>query len=252
MGVLDGHVAIVTGAGQGVGRGVALAVAKEGARVAVLGRTLWKCEAVATEINELGGQAKAMRCDIERRDEIEASVAQTMQMWGRIDLLVNNAQTMYYRSLRRMTDVEMQTMWQSGPMASFRLMQVCFPYLRESKGCVINMGSGSGIMPHGAMSGYAMTKEAVRVLARVGAVEWGRFGIRVNSICPLAETPGLDEFADATGGAVENDVTPLIPLGRWGDAETDIGRGVVYLAGPDGKYITGTTLMIDGGFNYLR
>jgi NAD(P)-dependent dehydrogenase (short-subunit alcohol dehydrogenase family) len=101
------------------------------------------------------------------------------------------------------------------------------------------------------MSGYAMTKEAVRTLSRVGAVEWGRFGIRVNVICPLAESPGAAEFDDATGGAVD-EVTKRIPLGHWGDAETDIGRGVVYLAGPDGRYITGTTLMIDGGFNYLR
>jgi NAD(P)-dependent dehydrogenase (short-subunit alcohol dehydrogenase family) len=101
------------------------------------------------------------------------------------------------------------------------------------------------------MSGYAMTKEAVRTLSRVGAVEWGRFGIRVNSICPLAESPGAEEFDDATGGAVD-EVTKLIPLGHWGEPEADIGRGVVYLAGPDGRYITGTTLMIDGGFNYLR
>lgn len=252
MGTLDGQVALITGAGQGVGRGVALAVASEGAKVGVLGRTVSKCEAVVEEIGKRGGEAIALECDIEHRAQIEASVERLLQQWGRLDLLVNNAQTKVYRSIRKLSDADMETMWQSGPMASFRFMQACFPHLRETKGCVINMGSGSGIMPHGAMSGYAMTKEAVRVLARVGAVEWGRYGIRVNSICPLAETPGLDEFAGATGDAVDNDVTPMIPLGRWGDAEADIGRGVVYLAGPDGRYITGTTLMIDGGFNYLR
>lgn len=252
MGVLDGQVAIVTGAGQGVGRGVALAVATEGARVAVLGRTVSKCDAVVAEVAERGGEAVAIECDVEHRDQIEASVGSVVEQWGRIDLLVNSAHSKVYRSVRRMTDDDMETMWQSGPMASFRAMQLCFPHLRETQGCVINMGSGSGIMPHGAMSGYAMTKEAVRTLARVAAVEWGRFGIRVNSICPLAVTPGLDEFAEATGDAKDTDVTPMIPLGRWGDAETDIGRGVVYLAGPDGRYITGTTLMIDGGFNYLR
>jgi NAD(P)-dependent dehydrogenase (short-subunit alcohol dehydrogenase family) len=252
VGVLADQVAIVTGAGQGVGRGIALAVAAEGAKVVVLGRTISKCEAVVAEIEERSGDAVAEQCDIEHRDQVEVSVQRTVDRWGRIDLLVNNAQTKVYRSLRRMTEADLETMWQSGPMASFRFMQACFPHLRETKGCIINMGSGSSILPHGAMSGYAMTKEAVRVLARVGGVEWGRFGIRVNSICPLAVTPGLNEFAEAAPGAVEESVTPSIPLGRWGDPETDIGRAVVFLAGKDGSYITGTTLMVDGGFNYLR
>jgi NAD(P)-dependent dehydrogenase (short-subunit alcohol dehydrogenase family) len=250
MGVLDGHVAIVTGAGQGVGRGVALAVATEGARVAVLGRTLSKCEAVVGEIAGRGGTAMALACDVSERDQIEACVARTVSAWGRIDLLVNNAHDKVYKSIRKMTDADMGTMWDSGPMATFRFMQACFPHLRETRGCVVNMGSGSGILPAPAMSGYAMTKEAVRTLSRVGALEWGRFGIRVNAICPLAESPGLAEFDDSTGAADE--VTSRIPLGHWGDAESDIGRGVVYLAGPDGKYVSGTTLMIDGGFNYLR
>ena len=114
------------------------------------------------------------------------------------------------------------------------------------------MGSGSSIMPLSAMAGYAMTKEAVRVLTRVGAVEWGRFGIRVNSICPLAMSPGMAEFSDAAPGAIEADVTPHIPLGRLGDAEADVGRAVVYLASDAGRYVTGTTLMVDGGYNYLR
>ena len=173
-------------------------------------------------------------------------------MGGRLDLFANNAHTKVFQSIRKLTDANMEAMWQSGPLATFRFMQVCFPYLRDSKGCVINMGSGSGNTPAWRDArGYAMTKEAVRTLSRVGAVEWGRFGIRVNSICPLAESPGLAEFDDSNSGAVD-EVTKLIPLGQWGDAEADMGRGVVYLAGPDGRYITGTTLMIDGGFNYLR
>jgi NAD(P)-dependent dehydrogenase (short-subunit alcohol dehydrogenase family) len=252
MDVLVDKVAIVTGAGQGVGRGVALALAAEGARVVVLGRTGSKCDAVVAEIQARGGQAIAIECDVEQRDQIEASVQQTADRWSRIDILVNNAQTKVYTSIRKMSDDDMDTMWRSGPMAAFRFMQVCFPYLRDSTGCVVNMGSGSSILPHGAMSGYAMTKEAVRVVTRVAAVEWGRFGIRVNAICPLAQTPGLDEFDSAAPGATAEAVVPLVPLGRLGDPETDIGRAVVYLAGPDGSYITGTTLMVDGGYNYLR
>ncbi|HEX5586096.1 MAG TPA: SDR family oxidoreductase [Acidimicrobiia bacterium] len=122
----------------------------------------------------------------------------------------------------------------------------------RSTGCVVNMGSGSSILPQGAMSGYAMTKEAVRVLTRTAALEWGKFGIRVNAICPLADTPGFGEFSESAPGAVEEQVIPMIPLGRMGDAELDVGRAVVYLASADARYITGTTLMVDGGYNYLR
>ena len=252
MGILTDQVAIVTGAGQGVGRGVALAVAAEGARVVVLGRTPEKCEAVAIEIRDRGGDAIAEDCDVEHGIEIEASVERTVARWGRIDLLVNNAHTKVFSSIRSLTEADMETMWQSGPMATLRFMQVCFPFLRETSGCVVNMGSGSSILPHAAMSGYAMTKEAVRVLTRVAALEWGRYGIRVNAICPLADTPGATEFDAATGGALKEHVLPAVPLGRLGDAETDVGRAVVYLAGPDASYITGTTLMVDGGYNYLR
>lgn len=248
---LGGQVAIVTGAGQGVGRGVALAVADEGARVAVLGRTVRKCEAVVAEITDRGGDAIAVECDVEHRDQVEASVEQTVAAWGQLDLLVNNAQSMTYRSINKMTDADMDTMWRSGPMAAFRFMQACFPHLRASTGCVVNMGSGSSILPHPAMSGYAMAKEGVRVLSRVAAVEWGRYGIRVNSICPLAESPGMSGFDDATG-AMADQVIAQVPLGRLGDPEADIGRAVVYLASQDGSYVTGTTLMVDGGFNYLR
>ena len=119
-------MAIVTGAGQGIGRGVALAVAAEGANVVVLGRTLAKCETVVAEIQERGGEAVAELCDVAHRDEVEESVERTIARWGRIDLLVNNAQTKVYQSVRKITDADMETMWQSGPMATLRFMQACF------------------------------------------------------------------------------------------------------------------------------
>jgi len=249
--VLKDRVAIVTGAGQGVGRGVALALAGEGAKVAVTGRTVSKCESVVAEIIERGGEAIAIRCDVESRVDVDDTVAATVEKWGRLDILVNNAQTLIYKTVRNFTEEDLESMWQSGPVATLRFQQAAFPHLRANKGVIVNMGSGSSIMPHPLMSGYAMAKEAIRVLTRVTAMEWAKFGIRVNSICPLAETPGWDLFTSTAPGA-EEEVLSTIPLGRMGLPEADIGRGVVYLCGADGNYVTGTTLMIDGGFNYLR
>jgi NAD(P)-dependent dehydrogenase (short-subunit alcohol dehydrogenase family) len=249
--VLKDRVAIVTGAGQGVGRGVALALAAEGAKVAVTGRTVSKCEAVVAEIIDRGGEAVAIRCDVESRADVDDTVAATVERWGQLDILVNNAQTLVYKTVRNFTEDDLESMWQSGPVATLRFQQAAFPHLRQTKGVIVNMGSGSSIMPHPLMSGYAMAKEAIRVLTRVTAMEWAKFGIRVNSICPLAETPGWDQFTGTAPGA-EEQVLSTIPLGRMGLPEADIGRGVVYLCGADGNYVTGTTLMIDGGFNYLR
>jgi len=248
--VLKDRVAIVTGAGQGVGRGIAMALAAEGARVAVTGRTVSKCESVVKEIEARGGEAIAIRCDVQSRDDVDATVTATVLHWGRIDILVNNAQILFYKTVRNLTEEDLDSMWQSGPVATLRFQQAAFPHLRETKGVIVNMGSGSSILPQPMFGGYAMAKEAIRVLTRVTAVEWGKFGIRVNAVCPLAVTSAWHEFSDATGA--ENQVLSQIPLGRMGDSEADIGRGVVYLCGTDGSYITGTTLMVDGGFNYLR
>jgi NAD(P)-dependent dehydrogenase (short-subunit alcohol dehydrogenase family) len=248
---LESKVAIVTGAGQGIGRGVALALAGEGAKVALVGRTKGKLDTVVGEIGQRGGEALAIVGDVEHRDQVDAAVDATVAEWGRLDIVVNNAQTLAYNSLRRLTEDDLESMWQSGPMGTFRLLQASFEHLRAAKGCVVNMGSGSSILPRPAMGGYAMAKEAIRVLTRAAAVEWGRHGIRVNAVCPLADTPGMD-FFDGETGAYEEMVISEVPLGRMGEAEADVGRSVVYLCSDDAAYVTGTTLMVDGGYNYLR
>jgi NAD(P)-dependent dehydrogenase (short-subunit alcohol dehydrogenase family) len=248
---LEDRVAIVTGAGQGVGRGIALALAGEGAAVAVVGRTHSKCASVVAEIEQRGGTACAIECDVESRPAVDAMVTATLAAFDKIDIVVNNAQALVYKSVRKITEDDLESMWQSGPVGTLRVMQAAFEQLREHKGVVINMGSGSSILPQAAMSGYAMAKEAIRVLTRTTALEWGRYGIRVNAICPLAETPGWEFFKGETPGS-EEQVLATIPLGRMGDCELDIGRAAVYLASDDAAYVTGTTLMVDGGFNYLR
>jgi NAD(P)-dependent dehydrogenase (short-subunit alcohol dehydrogenase family) len=251
MGVLDGQVAIVTGAGQGVGRGIALAVSHEGARVMVLGRTVSKCEAVVGEIAARSGEAVAEECNVESRDQIESSVQCCVARWGRIDLLVNNANTWTYESIRKITDEDMETML---AVRADGVPPVHAKLLRSSAR-VARLRHQHRVrhvpQPVGGHWGYSMTKEAVRVLSRVGAVEWGRLGIRVNSIYPIAMSPYIDAREGGDPTAIDR-LAALIPLGRLGDPEADVGRSVVYLASDAGRYVTGTTLMVEGGFNYLR
>ena len=249
--ILAGRVAIVTGAGQGVGRGVALALAAEGAHVAVVGRTVSKCDSVAEEIRGRGGTATAVRCDVTSRADVDACVETVREGLGPVQILVNVAQTTHFGSLRRLTEQALEEQWQSGPVGTLRFMQACFEDLRAGGGCIVNFGSGSGLTAQAAMGGYATVKESIRVLSRVAAVEWGPHGVRVNVVCPLAESPGMggwsDDLPEAGAGLAGS-----VPLRRIGDAEKDIGRAVVFLAGPDAAYLTGTTLMVDGGYDYLR
>ena len=249
--ILEGRTALVTGAGQGVGRGVALALAAEGAHVAVVGRTLSKCESVAAEIAERGGTASAFECDVSERAQVEACVEAVHGKLGQIAILVNAAQTTVYGSIRRLTEDDLESQWQSGPMGTFRFMQLCFDDLRATKGSVVNFGSGSSLTVAPAMGAYAAAKESIRVLSRAAAVEWGKHGVRVNVILPLANSPGYDSWAGDLPEAGDA-MLQRVPLGRIGDCEQDIGRAVVYLVGPDAGYITGTTLVVDGGFDYLR
>ncbi|MGO9100816.1 MAG: SDR family NAD(P)-dependent oxidoreductase [Mycobacterium sp.] len=249
--ILDNTVALVTGVGQGVGRGVALALAAEGAQVAVVGRTAAKCDAVAAEITERGGHAVAVRADVTRRTDVDACVAEVRSRLGPIGCLVNAAQQTHYSSLRKLTEDHLDAVWQSGTVGALRFMQACFDDLRAASGSVVNVGSGSGLTARPAMGAYAAVKEAMRTMSRVAAAEWGRYGIRVNVICPLAASPGFDSWTADLPDAAEQ-LAAQVLLGRLGDAERDIGRAVVFLAGPDSRYITGTTLMVDGGYDYLR
>jgi NAD(P)-dependent dehydrogenase (short-subunit alcohol dehydrogenase family) len=130
-------------------------------------------------------------------------------------------------------------------------MQAALPYLKESKGNVINFASGAGLMGQETQAVYAAAKEAIRAVSRVAANEWGRFGINVNIISPLANTPGVEAWAKAQPEYYEA-VKSKIPMGRFGDVEEDIGAVAVFLASKESQYITGQTIMVDGGSVMLR
>jgi 2-hydroxycyclohexanecarboxyl-CoA dehydrogenase len=245
-GRLAGKVAIVTGAGQGVGRGIALALAKEGARVAVVGRTSAKVEKVGAEIAEAGGDAMAITCDVGQRPSVEQMVAAVVEMWQTIDVVVNNAQDSVQRLIEDTTDDDVERAYRSGPLATLFVMQACLPHLKQRGGSIVNFGSSTAITGDPTFGSYAMAKEAIRGLSRVASRELGRHGIRVNTICPAVSSPAAEAWARQHPEKFEK-VVASIPLGRMGDAETDIGRAVVALVSDDLAYLTGSTLILEGG-----
>jgi 2-hydroxycyclohexanecarboxyl-CoA dehydrogenase len=249
---LDGRVAIVTGAGQGIGRGIALALAKEGASVALVGRTPAKVEAVAAEVTQAGGTALALGCDVADRESVFATVAGVVAAWGRLDVLVNNAQsTAPNRRVEDITVDDVALCWSTGTAATLHCMQAAFPHLKERGGAVVNFGSNTAIEGAQTFGAYVMAKEGIRGLSRVAAREWGRHGIRVNVVCPFAGSPAATRFNDEHPRAAAA-ILRNTPLGRMGDCEQDVGRAVVALVSDDMGYITGATLMVDGGLTFLN
>lgn len=251
MGPLEGKGAIVTGAGQGVGEGVALALAEAGARVVVAGRTVSKVERTVATITERGGTATALACDVTDAVQVQACVDLAVSEYGTVDILVNNAQVPPLGPIAEIPEELFDMGWRTGPLATFRFMRACYPYLKGG-GTVVNMGSGSAIRPDlSAFGAYGACKEAIRTLSRAAACEWGRDGIRVNVVLPLALSPAMAGFLEEHPEARDG-VLGAIPLGFIGDSEDDIGPAVVWLCSDAASYVTGTSLCVDGGQDYVR
>jgi len=254
MNLLDGKVAIVTGAGSGVGRGIAIALARAGASVVASSRTVAKCEAAVAEIEGAGGTAIAVECDVTRAEHVDACVQRAIATYGGIDILVNAADDPRVDvPFLELTDEVMDASWQTGVLGTLRCMQACVPHMLDrGEGAVVNVASGAGLLAPVGMAAYSAAQEAIRSLTRTAAVELGPLRIRVNVICPVASgSESLDRWIvrdpERLAAYVAN-----TPLRRVGDPVDDVGEGVVFLCGPQSRYVTGTTLMLDGGRSYLR
>ena len=252
MGRLDDKVVLVTGAGQGIGQGIAFAAAAEGAHVVAAGRTLEKVEKTAEEVRGRGRRALALQCDVRHRDQVDATVAAALAEFGRLDGLVNNAQMVSLGPVLDITEKDARRTWDSGFLGSLWCMQAAYPALKDSRGSVVNLATGSALrndLPGFTL--YAGTKEMIRVLTRMAALEWGQDGIRVNACIPNGLSPGLEMWSQFAPKEFD-DFVSTIPLGRVGRLEEDVGRAVAFLLSDDAAYVTGSTLMADGGQAYLR
>ena len=257
-----GKVVLITGAGKpaplkdgsagSIGYGVATAFAKEGADLVITGRNLKKLEEAKQELEQLYGiRVLALQADVAAGQDneavVKAVVDKAIETFGRIDVLINNAQASASGvSIADHTVAQFDLAMYSGLYATYHYMQACYPYLKETKGAVINFASGAGLFGHPGQCSYAAAKEAIRGLTRVAATEWGPDGIHVNVVCPLAWTAQLEQFQSAYPEAFVANVH-MPPMGRFGRTEQDIGRACVQIASEDFKYMSGETITLEGG-----
>ena len=261
MGFLTGKTAIITGAGKAslsdgrcgsIGYGIATAYAKEGANLVITGRNVKKLEDAKEELERLYGiKVLIVQADVnagaDNETVVQNVVKQTIDTFGDIHVLINNAQASASGvTLADHTTEQFDLAIYSGLYATFYYMKACYPYLAKTKGSVINFASGAGLFGNFGQCAYAAAKEGIRGLTRVAATEWGKDGINVNIVCPLAWTAQLEQFEKAYPEAFKQNVK-MPPLGHYADAELEIGRACVQLASPDFKYMSGETITLEGG-----
>lgn len=245
---LEGNVTIVTGGGKGIGYGLATAFAKEGSNLVLTGRTESRLIAAAQRLrSEYGVEVLTFVADGADEQAVRRVVEGTMEKFGKINTLVNNAQVSKAGlSLVEHTKEDFALAIDSGLYAVFFYMRECYEALKASKGSVINFASGAGLFGKLGQSSYAAAKEGIRGLSRVAAAEWGPDGIRVNVVCPLAMTESLQEWREHYPDLYDKTIQG-IPLGRFADPADDIGRVCVFLASEDAHYVTGETITLQGG-----
>ena len=232
---MKGKVTIVTGGGKGIGFGIATAFAKAKSNIVITGRTESTLISAKEKLEKYGVEVLPITADGGYEEQVKEAVDKIIEKFGRIDVLINNAQASNF-------DLAIK----SGIYAVFNFMKFTYPYLKETKGSVINFASGAGLFGRDGQSSYAAAKEGIRGLSRVAATEWGKDGININVVCPLVMTKQLEQWKAEYPELFEKTIQG-IPLQRFGDAEKDIGGTCLFLASDAASYISGETITLQGG-----
>ena len=244
---VDGRVVLITGAGQGIGRGMAHHLGTHGAAVVVAEWKAHRVERVVGELHDRGVDALGVECNILERASIDAAISRTVEHYGRIDGLINNAHTFTAKVPLAEVDEADVDLNHGTVKGTLWAMQAAYPHMKaQGWGRIVNFVSAAGITGMAQYGAYNASKEAIRALTRTAAREWGRDGIVVNAIAPgAASKRGQDAAARAE--AEYRDFLRDHPMGRQGDPEDDIGPVALFLCSDGCRFLTGQTLMVDGG-----
>jgi NAD(P)-dependent dehydrogenase (short-subunit alcohol dehydrogenase family) len=248
-GLLKGKVAFVTGGGSGIGAGIAKRLAEQGAKVALLGRTKEKLDAIAAEIVAAGGVASVHPCDVREYAKVEQSMKECVDRHGALDVLVNSAAGNFLAPAASLSANGFRAVIDIDLCGTFNACRAAFAHLSKRGGNIVSITATQAEVPTPLQCHAGAAKAGIEKLTRDLALEWARFGIRVNSVAPgpIENTAGMAKLAPANA---ETQLKQRVPLGRWGTID-EVCEAVTFLVSPAGAYVTGASLLVDGGTSLL-
>ena len=246
--LLRGKAAFVTGGGSGIGAGIAKRLAAQGAKVALLGRRLEKLEAVAAEIAGAGGEASCHAADVRNYAAVEAAVNAAAERFGGLDVLVNSAAGNFLAPAASLSANGFRSVIDIDLCGTFNATRAAFAHLQKTRGAIVSITATQAEVPTPLQCHAGAAKAGIEKLTRDLALEWARFGVRVNAVAPgpIEDTEGMARLAPENADMFKK----RVPLGRWGTID-EVCEAVMFLVSPAGAYVTGATILVDGGTSLL-